>query len=638
MFFRDNDGIHSSEDPDEVSSSGGSLASSESYATRAFEKRMKFLLAESPIADTDFQDGTTLPNDPDFMTSDDINVKEKNLVSAVDAVEGEVQVSCINYDDETDWGSLMRKLQSVVNAEPDFYEYPSPEYLKACPSQKTPETEVQSGDSSATSTQTHNHHHGTKMFIGGLRFEVVQSGRQMISWIFEVACGVRLPPSSILVHRRARGGRSGSPTGCASVFVANEQDVEKLLTMNQRIFCGEKGLYVASSVEHMAGLIGSKFVLNVTDRRIRGPTHPVVIERAYGSAGNHASRNSVSSTPHKEETTSALPPPYDPATSLNSPPGASPMPLSSNASSLPSSMSISVGLNVVSAGDGTTTSMTAPTGDTGLLKPTKEVPYHQYPGDMAASQLLQHIPAELKRPVALFVGGFAGEATREFVAWVFSLICVPLHPNNVTLYVDSQSGEKGGCAHVRVEESDVARATTWSKRVLCDPRGVCFAESTRGLLALLAARDKTAPPARPLVIKRKDTSRGLPRAAAMPMGPPPPFPGTWDPTQQAQLQQQAQFQQQPQLQPAQQVLGWQPGAQARPPPPPYMQNVIIGNQTYQVPVGASIQLQLVPVITAPGMTPTAVPIQATPTAATAAAPPPPPPMYQPMPPPPPSLR
>ncbi|ORC91552.1 uncharacterized protein TM35_000051480 [Trypanosoma theileri] len=625
MFFRENDSSSdSSVDPDEVSSSGGSLASSESYATRAFEKRMRFLLAESPIADTDFQDGTTLPNGPEYSTDDAIRIKEKDMVCGVDAVEGEEQVSCINCNDGADWALLMRKLDSVVDSEPEFYEYPSPDSLKTCSSQQTAGGEAPSGDSSITST--HGHHHGTKMFIGGLRFEVVQSGRQMISWIFEVACGVRLPPNSILVHRRAKGGRSGSPTGCASVFVANEQDVEKLLSMNQRIFCGEKGIYVASSVEHMTGLIASKVVLNVSDGRIRGPTHPVVIERAYGSAGNPASRNSITGTPNKEHTPSGLPPPYETATSLNSVPGASPLQLSSNASSLPSSMSISVGLNVASTGDGATTSTTttaaAPTGDNVLLKPTKKVPYNQYPGDITASQSLQHISIDLKRPVALFVGGFPGEANREFIAWVFSLLRVPVHPTNITLYVDSQSGEKGGCAYVRVEESDVAKATAWSKRVLCDPHGVYFAESPRVLPALLAARDKTAPPARPLIIKRKDTGRGVPRSTALPMGPPPPFPGTWDPTQ------------------PQQVLGWQPAAPARPPPPPYMQSVIIGNQTYQVPVGASIQLQLVPVITAPGMAPTAMPIQAAPAAA-APPPPPPPPMYQPMPPPPPpppSLR
>ncbi|KAG5469498.1 hypothetical protein LSCM1_02720 [Leishmania martiniquensis] len=132
---------------------------------------------------------------------------------------------------------------------------------------------------------------GTKLFLGGLRYEVIQSGRHMVSWIFQVACGVHLSPSSILIHRKTKNGRSNvAPTGCASVFVASEADVQALLDVNQRIYCAEEGVYVSPSPEIMKELIASKDIVDVTGGRVRGPTHPVVIERAYSFSHHHGHR------------------------------------------------------------------------------------------------------------------------------------------------------------------------------------------------------------------------------------------------------------------------------------------------------------------------------------------------------------
>lgn len=141
-----------------------------------------------------------------------------------------------------------------------------------------------------------SHSPGTKLFLGGLRYEVIQSGRHMVSWIFQVACGVRLSPSSILIHRKTKNGRSNvAPTGCASVFVANDADVQALLDVNQRIYCAEEGVYVSPSPEIMKELIVSSDIVDVTGGRVRGPTHPVVIERAYSLSHHHGHRESSGS-------------------------------------------------------------------------------------------------------------------------------------------------------------------------------------------------------------------------------------------------------------------------------------------------------------------------------------------------------
>lgn len=156
----------------------------------------------------------------------------------------------------------------------------------ATPATGTPSTNGPSGSSHST---------GTKLFLGGLRYEVIQSGRHTVSWIFQVACGVHINPSSILIHRKTKNGRSNvAPTGCASVFVADDNDVAALLEMNQRIYCAEEGVYVSPSPDVMKELIASKDIVDVTGGRVRGPTHPVVIERAYSVNHHHGHHSSGS--------------------------------------------------------------------------------------------------------------------------------------------------------------------------------------------------------------------------------------------------------------------------------------------------------------------------------------------------------
>lgn len=564
MLFRDAaESETSSVDQEDYSSGGCSLASSESYCTRAFENRMKLLLENVPALEKELPKTFELLDVVGFEKN--AGAGRNSVNSSVSDVGGEEgQVSCFNYDNEFEWGTLVHDPEADIRSDTQFHEYPSPEYFKAHPPKQVGADE--SGGEGGGNASGH-HHHGTKMFIGGLRFEVVQVGRHLISWIFEVGCGVRLPPNSILVHRKAKGGRSGSPTGCASVFVASETDVELLLSMNQRIFCGVKGVYVASSVERMAELIASKRLFDVGEGRTRGPTHPVIIERAYSSTGNHhAARSNASTTSCQETASNSLPPQTS----------ASPVAACSVDSSHVSNMSVPLG-------PGASASGSVPPGLLQPLTPSKEPVYHTYPGDAEAKRLLQHASEELQRPCTVFVGGFPAKVDREFVAWVFLLMDICVHPNNVTLYVEPQSGEKDDCALVRMERQEVSKATAWSKRVLCDARGAYMAATARDVLALVAAREKTT--GRPLVITRRRDGGGggaKPPAAGSPGPLPPPFPGAW-----------------------------QPGP-ARPPPPPYMQNVIIGNQAYQVPLGASIQLQLVPVITGPNIAPGSLPIQAAP--------------------------
>ncbi|RNF25340.1 uncharacterized protein Tco025E_02364 [Trypanosoma conorhini] len=594
MLFRDTASCaHSSEGSEDYPSSGGSLASSESCATRAFENRMKLIFDSGPVLDFEAQEGRDRLDDAGPRKEGTAQEKGGVACSFADGAS-DGRESVLNAEDEAYLGLLMQGIDKMVLLDTEFYQYPTPDYFKAHPPRRNL-TDDQTSEGGISSS----HHHGTKMFIGGLRFEVVHVGRHMIGWIFEVACGVRLPSSSILVHRKAKGGRSGAPTGCASVFVSSEEEVERLLAMNQRLFCAEKGVYVAPSAERMAELIASKAILDVTEGRARGPTHPVIIERAYGNAGHHGARSSASASMQQENVLSGPPPPYD-AVLLGPRSGSTSLPSCSNASSLRSSLSVPLGPGSLTGGGDQP-------GRTRLLTPANEPIYHLYPGTAEVSKLLPATSAALQRAVSLFVGGFSAETDQEFVAWVFSLMSVPVHPSNVSHYVDSQSGERAGCVLVRVEEQDVSKALSWNKRVVCDARGVYFASSQRAVVALLAARDKAAGPARPLAIKRKDGARGVPKATVPgSMAPPPPFPVMWDSAQPS-------------------PATWQrTGSPPVAPPPPYMQSVIIGNQTYQLPPGASIQLQVVPVITAPNMSTAPVPLQSPALS-----------MYQPMPPPPP---
>ncbi|SCU72280.1 uncharacterized protein TEOVI_000385600 [Trypanosoma equiperdum] len=645
MLFRETASeTNSLADQDGFSSSEESMASCQSYATRQFEDRMRLLSLDDSEAGSSIGIWRSDANECGSLGFPTANEDCVGVSVFDEAFSGGTQISCLDCGEYEEWRSLMGAIDGRGDSSATFHAYPPSDYFKANPPPQSRAQECGTGGGGIASG-----HHGTKMFIGGLRFEVVQTGRRLISWVFEVACGVQVPVTSILVHRKAKGGRCGSPTGCASIFVVNEEDVESLLSMNQRIYCGARGIYVAASTEEMARLFEKEAITDIADGRKRGPSHPIVIERAYGAAGHPSARDSRAASAASASSRGVPVPrplltpgvvskesqsPFDPSMTT----------FSSTASSLSSVVSLPSA--PVSGACGADLSVSNQTSQQGGGDPR----YVQYPGDGEANRLLQHVSEGLNCPSGVFLGGLPVEVTAVFVAWFFSLINVPVHPKNVSLGVDSHFTEKCGCASVRLEEADVLKATSWSKRVLCSSGGVCLADSHRALLNLQATRDKASPPSRPLFIKRLDAGRGVPCGSAtttspstllvpatgvapvdapapapapipipgpLPLGapaapggplPPAPLPVAWDGSQSAAPG--------PSLLPLREA-----NLSSRPPPPPYMPNVIIGHQHYQVPAGASIQLQLVPVITAPGMVPT--PIQ---------------PMFQAVPPPPPPLQ
>jgi hypothetical protein len=354
-----------------------------------------------------------------------------------------------NVDDDEDWDIISKKIDSHVRLETQFFEYPTDQHA-------SPPTSGNVDDDELT---------GTKVFLGGMRFEVVQVGRHMVSWLLEAACGVRIPVGRILIHRKSRNGKPAAPTGCASVYVLEDDDVGKLIGMNQKIFCGERGLHVASTPERMAQLIQSKSILDIVDGRVRGPTHPMIIERSYSSASTH-SPVVLTTTPQNGSFSSAS--------------------LTGSFSSKP-----------------------APP----LLISDGSAPpvYYKYDGGEGKPQALVDCPP-LQQPLELFVGGLCYEATRAFVSWLFSLIGITLHAQNVTLYVDPATGVKRGCAQVKIEDADFAKASSFTRRMLCDACGVYIADTPQGIVAVQQSKERSEHGARGpthavVIEKRRNTQR-----------------------------------------------------------------------------------------------------------------------------------
>lgn len=371
--------------------------------------------------------------------------------------------------DEEDWHIISKKIDSCVRLDTQFFEYPSTELFSS------PPTSGNIDDDELV---------GTKVFLGGMRFEVVQLGRHMVSWLLEMSCGVRLPFGRILIHRKSRNGKAAAPTGCASVYVENDEDVKKLIAMNQRIFCGERGLHVAPTPERMAELIQSRTILDIVDGRVRGPTHPMIIEKAYTTASH--SPVSIAMTPQNGSFASA-------SSSITSLTGA------------------------------THSARATPHGNREpIVMPDGSSPpvYHKYEGD---SKTIINADPQLHQPLELFVGGLCYEATRTFVAWLFSLIQIKLHPQNVTLYVDPQTGVKRGCAQVRIEESQFALASSFTRRLLCDACGVYIAETSQGILAVQQTKERSEHGARgpthAVVIERRRNAQRPSVAASTTVAP-----------------------------------------------------------------------------------------------------------------------
>ena len=344
-------------------------------------------------------------------------------------------------DDDGDWEVLSRKIESCVRLDAEYFEYPPPSEEPS--SLSAPAMEVKDET-------------GAKLFLGGMRFEMMRSGRQTVRWLLEMACGVAIPESRILIHRKSKHGKSAAPTGCASIFVANEADVAQLLSMNQRIFCAEQGIHVASSAEKMQQLIRSRSMIRSVDGKPRGPTHPMIIELA------------------------------NPASSASTPTGSFCTAPPGSFGDCPSSF-----CGVSSAG------FSEPQHSDHPL-----VSYHRFDGDQATQ--LDQSPALLEKPISMFVGGLCYEATRIFVAWMFHLIGVKLHPANVMLYTDPQTGVQRGCAQVQIEECDFNRASSMTKCLLCDPSGVFIGDNPQSIRSLQASRDPAIRgPTHAVVIERR---------------------------------------------------------------------------------------------------------------------------------------
>lgn len=352
-----------------------------------------------------------------------------------------------HLEDDEEWDIISKKIDSCVRLDTQFFEYPT-DQNPSPPSSSNP-----ADDDELT---------GTKVFLGGMRFEVVQLGRHMVSWLLEMASGVKLPVGRILIHRKSRNGKPAAPTGCASVYVADDEDVAKLIDMNQKIFCGERGLHVASTPERMAELIHSKTILHIAEGRVRGPTHPMIIEKAYSSTTTHS--------PVSIATTPLVGPPASPSSSLSGSFSGKPAP-------------------PITITDGSAPPV-----------------YHKYDGG-ETKPATSIESAALQQPLELFVGGLCYEATRAFVSWLFSLMGIRLHPQNVTLYIDPATGVKRGCAQVKIEEADFARASTFTRRMLCDACGVYIADTPQGIVAVQQTKERsdhgTRGPTHAVVIERR---------------------------------------------------------------------------------------------------------------------------------------
>ena len=284
----------------------------------------------------------------------------------------------------------------------------------------------------------------TKLFMGNLRFEM---SRSTIAWAISKASGAQLDAQNVLVHFKSSGGNP-TPTGCASIHVPN-QDAPSLLELNQRIFCGAKGIFVSMTSQAMKNLLRDRKVLDSgPDGKHRGPRHAVVIEPSRGTP------NSSFSSMGGYRPTRMSPPPQQ------SPGGRAIDPMGNGHGSGMQTM-------VVSSG----------------VIPGTNVQYHQYPG--APPEERQQPARPLTNPTEFFVGGICYEATKHFVAWMISLTGVVVEPEHVTLFEDQKTGNKRGCAMVSVESADFESVRAFHHRLLCDANGVYVAANRDGIPAFL---------------------------------------------------------------------------------------------------------------------------------------------------------
>jgi hypothetical protein len=289
----------------------------------------------------------------------------------------------------------------------------------------------------------------TKIFVGNMRFEMT---REALRWVIVNSCGVDIPVTHILVHVKS-ATNNGQPTGCASIYVS-ENDAERVLEMNQRIFCSATFLYVASSVELMTKLINDRTILDVDNRgkKLRGPKNSMVFER---------SRATPTPTPTGSFTDLAYnPPPFAMSTGIDSP-----IQPSSFASVVYSPPRM----------DGTSAPATPPV-------PVDAPVYERYPLIPPGVPIAA---APLADPVELFIGGIRYEATRSFVAWMLTRalarrgLAVAVTDAQVRLFPNAlkRRANNAGCAIVRLERSEADKLLLVNHCVLCDAAGAYFAST-----------------------------------------------------------------------------------------------------------------------------------------------------------------
>lgn len=286
----------------------------------------------------------------------------------------------------------------------------------------------------------------TKLFVGNMRFEMT---REALRWVMMNACGIDVPVTHVLVHVKSASNNS-QPTGCASVYV-NEAEAERLLELNQRIFCSATTLYVAPSVDVMSKMIEDRVILDVDSRgkKLRGPKNSMVIER---------SRATPTPTPTGSFTDMSFNPSFGIGTDSPLQPGS----FVGMAYSPPRM-------------DGSSAPATPPL-------PPDAPAYERYPLIPASVALPPVLPEDA---VELFVGGIRYEATRTFVAWMLSRalarrgIAVTIHEQQVRLFTNAakRRANNAGCAIVRLLREDADRLLSVNHCVLCDANGAYFAST-----------------------------------------------------------------------------------------------------------------------------------------------------------------
>lgn len=153
-----------------------------------------------------------------------------------------------------------------------------------------------------------------KIFLGNLLFEM---SADVIVWMIEVATGIKIPKSRVIVHVKSskhsstrQAGASHTGTGCVNLL-ATADELAGLLPFNQRIFCGADSVFVSATQESLCVFLRDR---KVSPGR-KEPRHPVVIELARHpearSAGSHTAASPLTVMPVRYfRYEVAAPPPY----------------------------------------------------------------------------------------------------------------------------------------------------------------------------------------------------------------------------------------------------------------------------------------------------------------------------------------